>query len=338
MTRSRPLDLIVFSPILAWLLMTLGSPVAAQTATYDYTVAKDGSGDYSSVQAAIDGAKSFPDGRITIFIKNGVYKEKVKVHSWNPRITFVGESADGTIITFDDHFDKIDRGRNSTFFTYTLFINANDFHARNLTVRNDAGPVGQAIALRVEGDRAVFKNCRFIGHQDTIFAAGEGSRQYFKDCYIEGTTDFIFGPATTVFEACRIHARKDSYITAASTPEGIPFGFVFLGCRLTAAPDVERVYLGRPWRRHARTVFIGCWMGGHVRPAGWHNWSKPAAERSTFYAEFNSKGPGANPARRADWAHTLAPEQAARYTLKRIFTAEPKPPADQRAWYQRSTQ
>jgi len=195
--------------VLFFVFFCVGS-AAAQETTPDYVVAKDGSGDYTSIQAAIDGAKSFPPERITIFIENGVYDEKVKVHAWNPKITLIGESREKTVLTHDDHFDKIDRGRNSTFFTYTLLVQANDFHARNLPVRNTAGPVGQALALRVEGDRAVFENCRFLGHQDTVYAAGEGSRQYFKDCYIEGTTDFIFGPGTAVFEDCRIHSKADS--------------------------------------------------------------------------------------------------------------------------------
>lgn len=324
-------------PRSAWmipvLLLACVGSIAAQETTYDSVVAKDGSGDYTSIQAAIDGAKSFPPERIIIFVKNGVYEEKVTVHAWNPKITLVGESKDKTIITHDDHFDKIDRGRNSTFFTYTLLVEANDFRARNLTVRNTAGPVGQALALRVEGDRAVFENCRFLGHQDTVYVAGEGSRQYFKDCYIEGTTDFIFGPATAVFEDCRIHATSDSYITAASTPKAEPFGLVFLDCRLTAAPDVDEVYLGRPWRKHARTVFLRSRMGDHIRPEGWHNWSKPEAEETTFYAEYANTGPGADLSERVAWAHVLTDTEAERYTKTNIFSAEKT--AEMTEWYRR---
>ena len=325
-----------------WLLMVTvcagvlaaASPAQARASGYDYVVAQDGSGDYTTIQAAIDGAKSFPYDRITIFVKDGVYEEKVKVHAWNPKISLIGESAEGTVITHGDHFDAIDRGRNSTFFTYTLLVQANDFIARNLTVENTAGPVGQAVALHVEGDRAVFENCRLLGHQDTVFASGEGSRQYFKNCYIEGTTDFIFGGATAVFEDCHIHARESgSYITAASTPEGVPFGFVFIDCRLTAAPGVEQVYLGRPWRNYARTVFIGTEMGPHVHPAGWHDWSKPEAEATTFYAEYGNTGPGADRAERVDWSHALTPKEAARYTIEHIFSAERQPVQEGTAWY-----
>ena len=197
----------------------------------------------------------------------------------------------------------------------------------NLTFENTAGPVGQALALFVEGDRVVFVNCRFVGNQDTIFAAGEGSRQYFEDCYVEGTTDFIFGPATAVFDGCRIHSKRDSYVTAASTPPGEPFGFVFLDCVLTAAPGVERVYLGRPWRDHARTVFVRTEMGPHVRPEGWHNWDRPEAEATAFYAEYGSTGAGAGRRRRVAWAHTLDAAEAARYTPAVIFSAEASPDA-----------
>jgi len=283
------------------------------------TVAKDGSGDFTSIQAAVDASKSFPYKRITIYIKNGVYHEKVKVHSWNPKISFIGESKEKTIITNDDYFDKIDRGRNSTFFTYTLRVNANDFHAENLTIQNTAGPVGQAVALHVEGDRATFTNCRILGNQDTIYLAGEGARQYFKDCYIEGTTDFIFGQATAVFEDCEIHSKENSYLTAASTPENQSFGFVFKDCKLTAASDVTKVYLGRPWRKYAKVVYLNCWLGDHIRPKGWDNWSDPANEKTAFYAEYNSGGPGAAPQKRVDWSHQLTKQQAKKYSLQNIF-------------------
>lgn len=296
----------------------LASTTMAQEVT-KYVVAKDGSGDFTSIQAAIDASKSYPYERITIYIKNGVYHEKIKVHAWNPKISLIGESKEKTIITYGDYFDKIDRGRNSTFFTYTLLVQGNDFYAENLTIKNSAGPVGQAIALYVDADRASFVNCRFLGNQDTIFVAGEGTRQYFKNCYIEGTTDYIFGPATAVFENCQIHTKADSYITAASTPKKASYGLVFLNCRLTAAPDVEKVYLGRPWRNYARTVFINSEMGGFIRPQGWHNWGRSAAEQTVFYAEYNNSGPGYQPEKRVSWSHQLTDEQARNYTPDIIF-------------------
>lgn len=324
---SRYIKKGAFISNLIIVLLLLSSNAWAQY-KHEMTVAKDGSGDYTSIQAAVDASKSFPYERITIHIKNGVYHEKVKVHSWNPKISFIGESKEKTIITNDDYFDKIDRGRNSTFFTYTLRINANDFHAENLTIKNTAGQVGQAVALHVEGDRATFKNCRILGNQDTIYLAGEGSRQYFKDSYIEGTTDFIFGQATAVFEDCEIHSKANSYVTAASTPESQAFGFVFKDCKLTADSDVTKVYLGRPWRKYARTVFLNCWLGDHIRPKGWDNWSNPANEKTAFYAEFNSSGPGAAPQKRVGWSHQLTEQQAKKYTVKNIFRSW-NPVADQ---------
>ena len=307
--------------------------VDARQAQYDMIVAQDGSGDHLTVQAAIDAAKSFPEERIRIFVRAGVYREKVSVHAWNPKISLIGEDVETTIIAWDDSFDSIGRGRNSTFHTYTFRVRGDDFVGRNLTIRNDAGPVGQAVALHVDADRALFENCRLIGHQDTLYVAGAGNRQLFRDCRVEGTTDFIFGAATAVFERCVIHSRKDSYITAASTPEGVAFGLVFLGCRLTADSSVEEVYLGRPWRDHARTVFIGCDMGPHVRPEGWHDWGRPEARSTTFYAENGSTGPGADPDGRADWTRRLTDKEAAGYTVDRILA--PRPPPPEPGWYDR---
>ncbi|EMA08485.1 pectinesterase family protein [Haloferax denitrificans] len=288
---------------------------------YDYVVAKDGTGDYETIQAAIDGAKSFPPDRIRILVRAGVYDEKVEVHAWNPDVTLVGERAGETVITHDDHFEKIDRGRNSTFFTHTLKVRGNDFRARNLTVENSAGPVGQAVALHVDADRASFENCRFLGHQDTVYAAGEGARQYFSECYVEGTTDFVFGGATAVFENCRVHSKADSYVTAASTPEDEPFGFVFLDCELTADADVSEVYLGRPWRNHARTAFLRTRMDSHVLPAGWHNWSRPEAESTVEYVEYDSRGPGAE-GERVSWATTLTEDEVGWYSKGNVLSSE----------------
>ncbi|WP_123533815.1 pectinesterase family protein [Halosimplex salinum] len=288
---------------------------------FDYVVDTDGTGDYERLQAAIDGAKSFPDDRVSIFVKDGVYDEKVTIHAWNTKIDLVGESVENTIVTYDDHFDSIGRGRNSTFFTYTLKVRGNDFSARNLTVRNAAGPdVGQAVALHVEADRASFENCRFLGNQDTVYAAGEGSRQYFDDCYVEGTTDFVFGGATAVFERCEIHSKSDSYVTAASTPRSEPFGFVFDDCTLTADPEVSEVYLGRPWRDHAHVAFLRSDLGDHVHPAGWHNWSRPEAEETVTYAEYDNSGPGAwDPDERVPWSTELSPSEAETYTRANVL-------------------
>lgn len=286
---------------------------------YKITVAQDGSGDYSTIQAAIDATKAFPDNRITINIKSGVYHEKVRVPSWNNLLSLVGEDPEKTIITWDDYFDKINRGRNSTFFTYTLLVEADDFYAENLTIENTAGPVGQAVALHVEGNRAAFENCRISGNQDTLYLFGEDSHQYFKNCTITGTTDFIFGSATAVFEDCTIESKSNSYITAASTDEGKEFGFVFIHSKLQAAEGVGRVYLGRPWRPFAKTVFIHCSLGKHILPEGWKAWSNADNKTTTFYAEYENSGPGATSGNRAAWSHQLTFEEAKKYNPELIL-------------------
>jgi pectinesterase len=287
---------------------------------YDYVVAKDGSGDFTSIQAAIEACKSFPDNRIRIFIKNGVYHEKVFIPSWNNKISLIGESKDSTIISYNDYFNKINKGRNSTFYTPTLLVQGNDFHAENLTVENTSGPVGQAVALSVEADRCSFFNCKFLGNQDTLYLAGENNRQYFIDCYIEGTTDFIFGEATPLFEKCIIKCKADSYITAASTPEGVAYGFVFKNCIIEAAPGVKKVFLGRPWRKYARVVFIDCKMGDFINPKGWSNWNGTENYKTVFYAERNSSGDGADKNQRVSWSHQITEAQAEKYNVKNIFS------------------
>jgi pectinesterase len=305
---------------------------------YDYVVDKAGNGDYESIQAAIDGAKSFPPERITIFVTDGVYDEKVTVHSWNTNVDLIGESEGGTILTYDDHFEEIRRGRNSTFFTYTLKVCGNGFRARNLTVRNSAGPdTGQAVALHVEADRAVFANCRFVGNQDTVYAAGDGARQYFTECRIEGTTDFVFGGATALFENCDIHSKADSYITASSTSQREPFGYVFTDCTLTADPEVSEVYLGRPWRNHAHVAFIRSHLGAHIHSDGWHNWSRPEAERTTTFVEYDNRGPGASTAdERVSWSEELTPTAAEKYTTENVLTGG-RSACSARRWYRGTT-
>ncbi|MEO7984531.1 MAG: pectinesterase family protein, partial [Bacteroidota bacterium] len=255
-----------------------------------------------------------------IFIKNGVYHEKVTIPSCNTKLSLVGESEDSTIISFGDHFTKLNKGRNSTFYTATLLVQGNDFCAENLTIENSAGPVGQALALSVEADRCSFKKCKLLGNQDTLYAAGENARQYFSDCYIEGTTDFIFGEATVLFEGCVIKSKTNSYITAASTPQNTSYGLVFKNCTLQATAGVDKVFLGRPWRKYAKTVFINCSMGSFILPAGWDNWKDPENEKTAFYAEYKNTGPGSEISGRARWAKQLTDKEAKKYTVKNIFS------------------
>lgn len=291
------------------LLAVLGGAqftTAQQYATF-IMVAQDGSGDFSTIQSAIDASKAFPDQRITIHIKPGIYKEKVKVHAWNTLLSLEGENALTTIISHNDHFGNIHRGRNSTFFTPTLLVQGDGFRASHLTIINTAGPVGQAIALAVEADGVSLFYCRILGHQDTFYAAGSRARIFVSNCYIEGTTDFIFGPATVFFDKCQIHSKSNSFITASATPLSIPFGFVFYQCKLTAEPGIDSVYLGRPWRDYARVVFIKCNLGKHILPEGWASWNGATLRGKTaFFAEYKNIGNGNHQRNRVPWSHQLS--------------------------------
>lgn len=283
-------------------------------------VAQDGSGQFTNVQAAI---MSVPMGtsnhHVVIRIKPGVYREVLYVQREKRFFHFIGEDAEKTVLTYDLNANLIgpDGKAIGTFRTPSVLIDAEDFTAENLTFENSAGPVGQALAIRVDGDRAVFRNCRFLGWQDTILV--NRGRHYFENCYIEGHVDFIFGGATCYFERCKIHCLRNGYITAASTPDTNRYGYVFLNCEITGAPGVK-TYLGRPWRDFAATAFINTKMSDVVRPEGWNNWSKPERERTTRYAEFGSTGDGANPEDRVKWAKKLTAEEARDYTVQNVLS------------------
>lgn len=285
---------------------------------YVFTVAKDGSGDFKFIQDAIDAMRVYPLAPVTVYIKNGVYNEKIELPVNNTDVTFIGESVDKTIITFNDYSG---RGHTNTFTSYTAKISGNRFVALNITFANTAGPVGQALALYVDADRAVFKNCKFLGNQDTIFAAGENAAQLFTDCYIEGTTDFIFGPATAVFENCTIRAKSNSFITAANTPANKPYGFIFLRCNIIADTVVSKLYLGRPWRAYAKTAFLFCNLPAAITPEGWNNWGNAANEKTSFYAEYKNTGAGAATKQRVVWSKQLTDKEALQYTTDKIFGA-----------------
>lgn len=284
-------------------------------------VAADGSGQFTSVQDAI---MSVPDGRpdnpVFIRIKPGTYKEPIYVQREKRFFHLVGEDAQSTILTYDLHANMRDKDGQpiGTFRTPTTTIDADDFTAENLTFENSAGPVGQALALRVDGDRVVFRNCRFLGNQDTIFL--NRGRQFFENCYIEGTTDFIFGGATVYFLNCHIHCLKSSYITAAATPDFQPYGFVFDNCRITAASPDVMMYLGRPWRGFSAVTFLRTEMPANIRPEGWHNWNQPNREQTARYAEYLSTGPGANPEARVPWSRQLTDDEARRITVQSVLS------------------
>lgn len=291
-------------------------PVNLFAGHFDFTVAKDGTGDYISVQEAINAVPDFRKNRTLIFIKNGIYKEKLVLPASKTNITFVGESVENTILTYDDFASKKNRFGEEvgTTGSTSFYIFAEGFIAENITFENSSGPVGQAVAVRIDGDMVSFKNCRFLGFQDTLYPHGEKSRQYYKNCYIEGTVDFIFGWSTAVFEECTIFCKDHGYITAPSTLEETPFGFVFLNCKITGDAPEASFYLGRPWRPYGKSVFVNCNMGKHIKPEGWDNWRNPENEKTAFFAEYNSTGAGANPADRVAWAHQLTNEEVKKYT------------------------
>lgn len=273
---------------------------------YDFVVAKDGSGDFFSVQEAINAVPDFRKNvRTTILVKRGVYKEKIVIPASKINLSLTGE--DGAVLSYDDYADKLNRfgEKTGTSGSASCYIYAPDFYAENLTFENTSGPVGQAVACFVSADRAYFKNCRFLGWQDTLYTYGKGCRQYYEDCYIEGTVDFIFGWSTAVFNRCHIHSKTKGYVTAPSTDQGQKYGYVFYDCRLTADEGVADVYLSRPWRPYAQAVFVRCDLGGHILPAGWNNWGKESNEKTAFYAEYQNRGAGANPQTRAPFSHQL---------------------------------
>lgn len=328
--------------ILALTMSLSASQVLAQV--YDVIVAKDGSGDFTCIQDAINSIRDYkPEGRQRILVRSGVYEEKVIVPEYKTNISLIGEGADKTILIWHDYADmrtssgwpafsieeeKIAQSKAGTtegrkigtFHTYTLRVNGPGFECENMTIANDAmtywnpdwntdrknnARVSQAVAVHVEGDRVMFRNCRLLGFQDTLFTADEDSRQLYYNCYIEGTVDFIFGPATCWFEACELHAISNGYLTAASTPASHPYGYVFYRCTITADPAVSGEWLGRPWRNYASVIFRECEMPESIRSEGWNNWNDPVREGTARYYEYRCTGPGADTSRRVSWMRTL---------------------------------
>ncbi|MEH0153168.1 pectinesterase family protein [Limibacter armeniacum] len=304
-----------------WLWL-VSSPVVHASVQYDFVVAKDKSGDFTTIQEAINAVPDIRKAVTTIFIKSGVYKEKLILPASKTNVMMIGEDASKTVITYDDYAKKLNRfgEEMGTSGSSSFYVFGDGFTAKNLTFENSSGPVGQAVAVRIDGDKVLFENCRFLGFQDTLYPHGKNSRQYYRNCYIEGTTDFIFGWSTAVFEQCEIFSKKGGYyVTAASTIEGAQNGFVFIDCRFTGDAPEKSVYLGRPWRSFSQTVLIDCTLDQHIKEEGWHNWNKPNAEQTAFYAEHNSKGTGAAPSSRVAWSHQLSDAETEKYTLENIL-------------------
>ena len=327
MKTPRIYKSLTFISVFSILLLSL---LSFRAADKTIVVSKDGKGNFTTIQQAVDAAENGSLTRTKIIIKSGVYKEKIIIPETKGAIILEGENPQNTIITYDDFASKKNaEGKDiGTTGSSTIFIYSNDFTAKNITFENSSGRVGQAVAVLTSGDRIIFENCRFLGNQDTIYLKGaqdspdktKPSRNYFKNCYIEGTTDYIFGAGTAVFENCTIYSKETaSYVTAASTPQENEFGFVFINSKITGNAKEHSVYLGRPWRPFAKTVFIDCEINSTIKPEGWHNWNKPDAEKTTFYAEFNSKGSGAGISTRVPWSHQLTKEEKKKYTLQNIL-------------------
>lgn len=310
---------LIWSSLLG-LLVLLGVCIG-QARGADATVAPNGDGQFKSVQDAIDAAPQTTSRTKpwVIHIKPGVYKELIYVQREKRFISLVGDDPEKTILTYNLNANMLgaDGKIIGTFRTASTMIDADDFTAENLTFENSAGPVGQALAIRIEGDRVAFRNCRFLGWQDTILA--NRGRHYFADCYIAGHVDFIFGGATAFFERCHIHCLRNGYITAASTPTEQPFGFVFSHCKITGETSDVKTYLGRPWRDFASVVFMNTEMSEVVRPVGWHNWAKPAREKTARYAEYKSVGPGAQRKARVPWSRQLSATEAKSITPTKVL-------------------
>ena len=280
-------------------------------------VARDGTGQFRTVNEAVEVCRAFMEYHKVILVKSGTYKEKVVIPSWLDNIEILGEDVNTTVITYDDHanirLESIGKGM-GTFRTYTVKVEGNDITLKNITIENNSARLGQAVALHTEGDRLKVVGCRLLGHQDTVYTGKAGTRIYFAGCYIEGTTDFIFGPSTAWFEDCTIHSKANSYVTAASTPKDVKYGYVFNRCRLTAESDIDKVYLGRPWRPYAYTLFMNCELGSHIVPAGWHNWGNKDNEQTARYLEYNNAGPGAATKERAAWSRQLTKKEVKELT------------------------
>jgi polygalacturonase len=298
-------------------------------------VAADGTGDFYSVQRAVDAA---PDTGANILIGPGVYREVVSIAKPNIRMRSNNPDASKTVIVFD----KSAGTSGGTLHSATVEIKADDFFAENLTFANDWNathpqlPAGsQALAVLVTGDKAVFRNMRLLGNQDTVYVGSRNcrpdgqpcipTRQYFRDCYIAGNVDFIFGDSKAVFDHCEIHntLHSEGFVTAqAKHYPDEDSGFVFNHCKLTADPDVTGVWLGRPWRDYAKVIFLNTEMGDHIVPAGWREWHPGETHRleTVYYAEFNSSGPGAHPGERDPHTRLLTAAEAAQYETKTFLS------------------
>jgi pectinesterase len=315
-------------------------------ANKEITVCPDSCGDFKTVQEAIAAVPDHSESRTVIRLSPGVYQGQIVVPQSKSKVTFAGGDATQTILTYSRNVNEPDPNAESNRYRGCgVVVLADDFRAENVAFENTSGDHGQAMALRVDGDRASFEKCRMLGWQDTLLVSR--GRQYFRDCFIEGRVDFIYGAATTVFDECEIRSKNGGHITAASTPESHPFGFVFLNCKLTGDPTpwkdpaVEQpatdsnaaatsapskkmpmADLGRPWRPFGSVAYVNCWMGDQIKPAGWDNWRNAENEKTARYREYNSTGPGANLEKRVAWSKQLTEAEVAEMTPQKILAGD----------------
>lgn len=311
-------------------------------------IGTDDTCDFSSVSQALAALPPSGDEEIILYLHRGHYREQTVFN--RPHVTLLGEDVRETILTYDLYarMEMEDGLKRGTFRSYSCLIDTHDITFRNLTLANTAGPgpkVGQALALYADGDRLIFDGCRFLGGQDTLFtgplppkeieangfvgpkqfAPRINGRHYYRNCYIEGDIDFIFGSATAYFENCEffskdIHRPVNGYVTAPSTPQGQAYGYVMKDCRFTSECPPHTVYLGRPWREYGQTVLIHCYMDRHIIPEGWHDWDKPQSHDNSFFAEYQSYGPGADMSFRPSWIHRLSGAHLNRYEKSAVLS------------------
>lgn len=311
--------------------LTMATVAGAKT----IEVAADGSGEFKTVQEAI---ASIPDGnteRTVLHLHAGTYTGQIFLEKKKGPITFEGDGVDKTFTTYRYNTNEPNPPGVSRYYLGTaVVVLSDDFEAHGLTFKNDSGDHGQALALRVDGDRAVIAGCHLVGWQDTLML--NNGRMYFANDYIAGRVDFIYGSATAWFQDCEIHSRNGGHVTAASTPQDHPYGFVFDHCHLSgdniafdpattnpASTQKPRVTpgadLGRPWRPYASVTYLNCEMDAHIKPVGWNNWGRTSNEATARYSEYHSTGPGGAADKRASWSHQLSEAQASQITVQSVL-------------------
>jgi pectinesterase len=311
---------VLLGTALCWLLCA----VALRAEPAPIVVAPDGSGQFKTIQAAID---SIPDNNAEwrlVLIKPGTYRERLLINERKTFIILRGEDKEirRTLLTFNRYAGMADPealgnklGPNGS---ETVVVQANNFTAENITFENSSGAVAPAVAVRATGDKQIFRNCRFLGWQDTLWV--DGKRAYFTECYVEGRIDFIFGRGTAVFEKCHLHAVDGGCITASGAEPETPFGLVFLKCKITCAED--KTFLGSPWEKGAAAAFIECELGEHLRPEGWDAWRGTEHHKTARFVEYRNTGPGANTSQRPAWTRQLTDAEAKNYTVENILSGD----------------